>query len=349
MLAPCLKYVDDFELVAMSSSTRETADKAESVQNVKCHVGYDALLKDESIDAVIVALPTRMHEAAGIAALAADKHVLIESGYPKLLHSSAVNELRTLQQGKNKVLMFGNCELYMPIYVKFKELLERLRTKVGPDEALSVSTRYYWWPSYGDGTGIHHFLNLLLWLNGPVRRVWSIGTKRHLQGMLEYANNDVGLFSGSEYETPYLPMERVEVLGKDAAITATNGYELRYCDDISSTAPGGAHYRFDQANETVWHPSFSLTYTMNTSLYFRGYVPELEDFARCIRTGSKPQTDLDQITACQRLTQAVLASMQNGGEPAVAGEWMTPSPETRARTARMRSRLIVYPGSHSQC
>ena len=131
MLAPCLKYVDDFELVAMSSSTRETADKAESVQNVKCHVGYDALLKDESIDAVIVALPTRMHEAAGIAALAADKQVLIESGYPKLLHSSAVNELRMLQQNKNKVLMFGNCELYMPIYAKFKELWSACGRRLG--------------------------------------------------------------------------------------------------------------------------------------------------------------------------------------------------------------------------
>jgi hypothetical protein len=44
--------------------------------------------------------------------------------------------------------------------------------------------------------------------------------------MLEYTNHEVGLFSRSEYETPYLPKERVEVLGKDAAIVATNGYEL---------------------------------------------------------------------------------------------------------------------------
>ncbi len=129
----------------------------------------------------------------------------------------------------------------------------------------------------------------------------------------------MGLFSGSEYETPYLPMERVEVLGKDAAIVATNGYELRYSDDIPTTPPGGAHYRFDQASETVWHPSFSLTYTMNTSLYWRGYVPELEDLANCIRTGSKPRTDLDQITACQRLTHAVRASMKKSGEPVIVG------------------------------
>ena len=314
MLIPSLKYVDDLVLVAMSSSTQETAARAERAQGVRCHVGHESLLQDPTIDAVIIALPTTMHERVGLSSLEAGKHVLIESGYPKLLDTETVSALRRRQNDMRRVLMFGNCELYMPIYEKFKELMERLRTRLGHEEALSVSTRYYWWPRYSAGAGIHHFLNLLLWLNGPIRRVWSIGTKRQIQGMLEYANNDVGLFSGAEYDTPYLPMERVEVLGRDSAITATNGYELRYCDDIPHAALGG-HYRFDQAHETVWHPSFSLTYTVNTSLYLRGYVPELEDFARCIRTGSQPRTGLDQIAACQRLTHAVLASMQNGGEP----------------------------------
>ena len=223
MLIPSLAYVEDLRLVAMSSRTRETADRVERMHGVKCHVGHEALLADETIDAVIVALPTAIHETVGKAALEAGKHVLIESGYPKLLDADVVDVLRGLQ--KNRVLMFGNCELYMPIYEKLKELLESLRARIGPDEALSVSTRYYWWPRYSQGAGIHHFLNLLLWLNGPVRKVWSIGTKRQIQGMLEYANNDIGLFSGAEYDTPYLPMERVEVLGKDSAITATNGYD----------------------------------------------------------------------------------------------------------------------------
>jgi predicted dehydrogenase len=311
MLIPSLTYVDDLRLVAMSSRSRESADRVEQTHGVKCHVGHEALLADESIDAIVISLPTAMHETVGAAALEAGKHVLIESGYPKLLDAHAVDALRRLQ--KNKVLMFGNCELYMPIYEKLKELMGRLRARIGLDETLSVSTRYYWWPRYSQGAGIHHFLNLLLWLNGPVRKVWSIGTQRQIQGMLEYANNDIGLFSGAEYDTPYLPMERVEVLGRDSAITATNGYELRYCDEITPAAMGG-HYRFDQAHETVWHPSFSLSYTVNTSLYLRGYVPELEDFARCIRTGYQPRTHLDQIAACQRLTHAVLASMRKRGE-----------------------------------
>jgi hypothetical protein len=49
-------------------------------------------------------------------------------------------------------------------------------------------------------------------------------------------------------------------------------------------------------------------------------VPELEDFARCIRSGHEPRTHLDQIAACQRLTHAVLASMQKRGEPVSLAE-----------------------------
>jgi predicted dehydrogenase len=319
MLVPCLKYVDELKLVAMAASRPETAKRAEALQDVKCHVGYERLLADENVDAVIIAVSTSLHEKIGIEALEAGKHVIIESGYPKLLDSNIVEKLRSLQKQTGKVLMFGNCELYMPIYVKFKEIFDNLKQKSGPDEPMNVSARYYWWPQLGsEGTGIHHFLNLLLWFNGSVKRVWGTGRNRQIQGMLEYANQDLGTFLGMEYNIPYIPMERVEALGKDCSIIAINGYELRYCENI----PGleaipekeGRWMRFDHANEVVWDPSFSLTYNTNTSLYFRGYIPELEDFVDCIKTGKTPRAHLDQITACQQLTKALNDSVKRDGE-----------------------------------
>ena len=47
--------------------------------------------------------------------------------------------------------------------------------------------------------------------------------------------------------------------------------------------------RDDVATFEGYHPPFSLPYGSVTQLYQRGYVPEFEDFARCVRTG-EPST-----------------------------------------------------------
>ena len=199
--------------------------------------------------------------------------------------------------------------------MKFKELLSDLRAKLGPDEPMNLSARYYWW---GGGTGIHMYVALLQWLNGPIKRVWATASKRHIQGMLEYENKDLGTLVGAEYAIPYIPMERIEALGKDCSLIAQNSYELRYCENI----PGleaipekeGRWMRFDHANEVVWNPSYSLTYNTNTSLYFRGYIPALEAIVDCIKAGKPPHLPLDLMAASQRVTKALIDSASRDGE-----------------------------------
>jgi predicted dehydrogenase len=100
-----------------------------------------AVLKDPTIDAVVVATPTGTHFAVVKAALAAGKHVLCEK--PLCERGSQAEELAALAQRKKLVLMVGHVFLFNGGLIKIKEIagsgelgkiryLSAVRTNLGP-------------------------------------------------------------------------------------------------------------------------------------------------------------------------------------------------------------------------
>src|SRR5438093_9899281 len=82
--------------------------------------------------------------------------------------------------------------------------------------------------------------------------------------------------------------------------------------------PANREFRFDLAAFSGFHPPFSLPYGSVTQLYQRGYVPELEDFAHCIRTGEAPVSTVEEAEKAVSVSEAVTAAKQHGGWVEVA-------------------------------
>jgi predicted dehydrogenase len=77
---PGLKKQDGVEVVAVANRTRESSQRvADEFSIPKVHEHWQALLADESIDAVCIGTWPYMHAPLTIAALAAGKHVLCEA------------------------------------------------------------------------------------------------------------------------------------------------------------------------------------------------------------------------------------------------------------------------------
>src|SRR3954452_4708888 len=75
-----LRESDDFETVAICSRRPERARAAALDHSVSVHSSdFRELVRDERIDAVIVATPPHLHHSMTIAALEAEKHVLCEN------------------------------------------------------------------------------------------------------------------------------------------------------------------------------------------------------------------------------------------------------------------------------
>jgi dTDP-3,4-didehydro-2,6-dideoxy-alpha-D-glucose 3-reductase len=119
---PAIKYmVNEFELVAVSSRTKEKAERMASEFECKAVLGYENLLKQD-IDAVYVPLPTGLHEEWVNKALVAGKHVYVEKSIAFTLDSA----IQMVENAKkhNVVLMEGYMFLYHSQHEQVKKIIQ---------------------------------------------------------------------------------------------------------------------------------------------------------------------------------------------------------------------------------
>ena len=102
---------------------------------------YRSLLRDDGIDAVVIATPTGTHAVIAREALEAGKHVLVEK--PLCTTCKEARELRSLADGAGLVLMVGHVFLFNNGIIKLRQViangelgrihyLDAVRTNLGP-------------------------------------------------------------------------------------------------------------------------------------------------------------------------------------------------------------------------
>lgn len=79
------------------------------------------LLADAEVDAVVVALPTRLHAPVAIAALAAGKHVLSEK--PMAFRVHECTQMIDAAASAGRILMTAHCLRFWPQYERVRELV----------------------------------------------------------------------------------------------------------------------------------------------------------------------------------------------------------------------------------
>jgi predicted dehydrogenase len=83
---------------------------------------FEEMLADESLDAVVVATPVPTHYELAKQALEAGKHVFVEK--PPAMKGSEIDELVSIAEERDLVLMPGHLLLYHPGVLKLKELVD---------------------------------------------------------------------------------------------------------------------------------------------------------------------------------------------------------------------------------
>jgi predicted dehydrogenase len=116
-----LSELDGVELAAVCDQDRNTVEVASRTHSVPGYSSLDQMLERERLDAAVIAVPTRFHEQAGLAALEHGLHVLIEKPI-----ASSLEEGRKLVEaaaGAKRLLAVGHIERFNPAV---KELQRRL-------------------------------------------------------------------------------------------------------------------------------------------------------------------------------------------------------------------------------
>lgn len=124
-----INYIRDFNKLRISVVTKCCDIKKENLdlikelyQNINLTTDYKDILKDTSIDAVVVATPASTHYKIVKDCLEYGKNVIAEK--PLTLIPKESQELIDLSVKKNKVLMVGHTFLYNPGIIKLKEYIK---------------------------------------------------------------------------------------------------------------------------------------------------------------------------------------------------------------------------------
>ena len=122
-MGPAIHAARGAELAALATTSSEKAEAFRAFAPcLKVHDSYDALLNDESIEAIYVPLPNHLHVEWTVKALNAGKHVLCEK--PMALRESDFDDLMTARDTSGKLAAEAFMIVHHPQFERARELVQ---------------------------------------------------------------------------------------------------------------------------------------------------------------------------------------------------------------------------------
>jgi len=180
------------KLIAASDLSKKALKKANDAGVKKTYTDYKQLLKDPTVDAVIIALPTHLHTQCAKQAAEAQKHILLEK--PIARNIAEAKEIILAARKNNVKLMMGYPLRFNPAFCKLKERIDDgTLGEIEIAHAAYISTGPFmhraeahtplpvpeWWfkkELTGGGALIDmgsHVINLLRWYFGEIANIKS--------------------------------------------------------------------------------------------------------------------------------------------------------------------------------
>jgi predicted dehydrogenase len=269
---------------------------------------YDAAIDDPHVEAVVVAVPPRLHKALTLRALEAGKHVLVEK--PAFISMEDYREVLNARNAAGRVVLVGENDHYKPLAVTLRTLLaERTIGEMVFAHFTTIARRLKTaddWRNDEDMAGGDAFFEEgIHWLHiagslGP--RIVEVhgfrpsiargGPDRRAKSMMvafRYDNDAVGaLYYSREIPSLLRGVRLSKLYGRNGIITfESNGafVLVRGAGTPRLIVPGVRD--------------------------IRGYRAMYRDFVAAIRDGRTPQMSLERAIEDQRLMDDIYRSLQS--------------------------------------
>jgi predicted dehydrogenase len=293
-----LSFLKDVELVGVSDVNVERGLDVASKYRVRFFEDYRDLLTH--VDAVCIAVPTRLHHAVGMTCLQAGVHVLIEKPI-----AASIKEAESLVNGAAQshcILQVGHIERFNPA---FQELSKVLKT----EELLALEAHRM--SPYSDRANdvsvvldlMIHDIDLLLELvASQVVRLTASGSRASGSGYLDYVTATLNFANGivatlTSSKVTHRKMRSIVAHCKNSLTEADflNNEILIHRKTTAHyvTDYGQVLYRQDGLIEKV--------YTSN----IEPLHAELEHFVNCVRGGNMPSVGGEQALKALRLASLI--------------------------------------------
>jgi predicted dehydrogenase len=304
-----LGLLKDVELYGVADINVTRGLDIASKSRVRFFEDYQDLL--DCVDAVCIAVPTRLHYQVGLQCLKAGVHVLIEK--PIAASIEEAEFLVNAAAENNCILQVGHIERFNPA---FQELSNVLKT----EDLLAVEAhRMSPYSQRANDVSVVldlmiHDIDLLLELTAsPVVKLTATGTKADDSGYLDYvtatlrfANGAIATLTASKIT--HRKIRNISAHCKNALIEADflNNEILIHRQTTAdyTTNYGQVLYRQDGLIEKVYTSKIEPLHA------------ELEHFVSCVRGGNQPSVGGEQALKALRLASVVekMAKESQAGE-----------------------------------
>lgn len=288
---------------------------AERHPHVRAVRELDAVLCDETVEAVIFATPPPTHHPLVKRALQAGKHVLVEKPLATRLKDG--HELAELARESGLTLMPGHTFVYSPAVNAVRELIQN---DVIGDIHFITSSRMNLgkYQPYGVVCDLapHDLSILMYWLGQPVVEVAASGSSVIAEGVPETAFMTLTFAGGTtaNVQLSWLAPRKVRQM-----IVVGSKRMVQY-DDTAADEPVRIYDRGLDVKPATTFGEHQLIYRSGDVVIPRVDAQEplrleLEDFARAIRTGSEPRSNVTLGLEIVAAVEMAEASMRDNGVP----------------------------------
>lgn len=314
-IARSIAKIGDVKLVAIIDQDQEKIDQAnKDFPQVYVTKETNQVLKDPTVDAVIVATPASTHFQIAVAALKSGKNILIEK--PVTTNSKQVQKLIELNKIARKIIMVGHTFEYNPAVIKMKEIMN--------DQSFgkiyyAYSTRVNLGQVRGDINALwnlapHDVSILNFLLDAEPIEVMASGAcllQENIEDVvflvLKYPNNVL-----TEVHVSWLDPakeRRMTIVGSKKMMVfddLDNEMPLKIYDkkvDITDVAKGlGSVFKVRLHSGDIYSPQIENKEPL---------LEELRHFFECIENQKQPLTDLVNGLLVVKVLQACQKSLQN--------------------------------------
>ncbi len=282
---------------------------------VKATNQVNDVLNDPDIQAVVIATPARTHFELARAALAADKHVLVEK--PLAMNSEEAEQLISLADRHSRVLMVGHTFVYNPATLKIKELIDE--GQIG-DVYYAYSVRVNLGRVQRDLNALWsiapHDISIMLFLLGQMPAEVSARGISHLTPPIE----DV-VFVSLLFPNNVLAHIHVSWLdpSKTRQMTIVGSHKMIIYDDVASEGKvriydkgvlkvgngqiyGEFQYKLHSGD--IYIPKIDMTEPLRN---------ECSHFIECVQKGSRPKSDGESGLRVIKVLEAAQQSLEQQG------------------------------------
>jgi predicted dehydrogenase len=300
---------------------------------LKLTTAVDELLADESIEGVMIASPVETHHELALRCLKAGKHVFVEK--PMAQTTEQCLDLIGWAAELELILMPGHTFLYSPPVVAIKELLDR--QELGPIYFMTSTRVNLGIHRPGSNViqdlGPHDFSIFQYWMGTPLF-IRAIGRDSIVRSEWDVVFIDLGYPTGTlvRIELSWLApnkIRRTVIAGREAMLVYedTSAEPIRIHDCGVEVVDGqnfGAH-------RVAYRTGDILSPRLSTEEPLRA---EVADFARSIRTGEPPRSDMRLGMEVVRMVEAAELSLHRSCSPIPLN---VPPGEQRLEPDRRRS------------